>query len=57
MNKRIKNIESSTFCLFLVIKYIKMLVISVIAFSKCIIGDIYLQKYTYISVLLFFRKL
>lgn len=57
MNKRIEIIESSTFCLFLVIKYIKMLVISVIAFSKCIIDDIYLQKYTYTCMPLFLRKL
>ena len=57
MNKRIKIIESSTFCLFLIIKHIKMFIVSVIAFPKCIINDIYLQKYTYISVLLFFRKL
>lgn len=57
MNKRIKIIVSSTFCLFLVIKYTKMFVISVVAFQKCIFDDIYLQNYTNISKSAFFYRL
>jgi len=57
MNKRIKIIESSTFCLFLVIKYTKMFVISVVTFQKYIFDDIYLQNYTNISKSAFFYRL
>lgn len=57
MNKRIKIIESSTFCLFLGIKYTKMFVISVVIFQKCIFDDIYLQNYTNISKSAFFYRL
>ena len=54
MNKRIKIIESSTFCLFLVIKYTKMFVISVVIFQMCIFDDIYLQNCANISKSAFF---
>lgn len=49
MNKRFKIIESSTFCLLLVIKYTKMFVISATTFQKYIFDDIYLQNYTNVS--------
>ena len=57
MNKRIKIIESSTFCLFLVIKYSKMFVISVVTFQKYIFDDIYLQNCANISKSAFFYRL
>lgn len=57
MNKRIKIIESSTFCLFLVIKYTKMFVISATTFQKNIFDDIYLQNYTDVSKSAFFYRL
>lgn len=57
MNKRIKIIESSTFCLFLVIKYTKMFVISATTFQKYIFDDIYLQNYTNVSKSAFFYRL
>ena len=45
------------FACFLVIKYTKMFVISVVTFQKCIFDDIYLQNYTNISKSAFFYRL